>query len=210
MDDEVFNTVLTRLRPYSPEWVATAHCGESLLHPQFADRVAALSAAGHPLLLMTNGTRLTEKLTEFLLGMDVFGASFNFPSLIPSQWASFMCLPQHLFERTRKAIEGFISLFGHRVRELNIIVNAISEDQEARAEAIRAHFNVFGPVRVIATPSNSRAGAIDNPEVVSVKHTAADTFAGWTMWPASCTSHGPARYAFAATTITSRSSWETL
>ncbi|MCP4146589.1 MAG: radical SAM protein [bacterium] len=68
MSPEVFETVISRLKPYRVNWTALNHYGEPLLDPHFKKRVELLTANGHSLLLFTNATLMTGDIIRFFKG----------------------------------------------------------------------------------------------------------------------------------------------
>jgi len=160
MEMEVFERVVDRLSPYNPSWVAFVHYGETLLDRQLDKRLAHLTSRGHAFMLYSNASLLTDELIQLMSDAKMHGAWFNFPSLDPIQWASFMQLPSRQAPLARTAIERFIARFSGQLAELGIVVNALNDDHCERTAAIEEHFRQFGEVTVIRSPTNTRAGNI--------------------------------------------------
>jgi radical SAM protein with 4Fe4S-binding SPASM domain len=159
---DLFELILSSLGEQVPQWVALNHYGEPLLDPFFKDRVRLLRARGLLLNLFTNGTLLKESLIEFLAGGGLYDIVFNFPSIEPSEWCQFMQMSQRSYWNARHAIEGCLTTSMANKRGVTISVNVHSDNLQQRAERIRDHFSVLGPVRLIMEDTNSRTGAVIN------------------------------------------------
>jgi hypothetical protein len=178
MTDDVFNTIIFRLKPYSPKWISFIHYNEPLLDSKFKERVKIVNDNNLPLFLFTNATNLTDDLIDFLCSQNLYGIIFNFPSLIESEWVKFMQLSPKFFYKAKTGIENFISRFKGQLERYAILVNGVSENQSRRINEIRDHFQKFGNINVEEVISHSRAGAIENENVIKRANSERSKFAG--------------------------------
>jgi len=178
MPMRIFNDVLNNLYSTHPQWIAFNHYGEPLLDPYFQQRIEGLREHGHRLRLFTNATLLTDSITDFLCQTDLYGVVFNFPSLDPLEWCQLMQLPEKVYWKARRGIEHFLSVIDEIPDGVTISVNAITTNQQHRAEQIADHFGSIGDVRIHSQMSHSRAGSIINGSVKVVENAIGGLYAG--------------------------------
>lgn len=168
MEQEVFETVIAKLKDLKPIWVALNHFNEPLLDPHFLDRIDLLTKKNLPLFLFTNATLLSSEHIKYLKKANLHKVAFNFPSLNPRQWTEMMRLPEKYFHKAKDAIKLSLLLLSGEIEEIKIIINSITPDQKERVQQIKEYFGKFGEVTFVQKRSHSRANAITNHHVYTV------------------------------------------
>jgi organic radical activating enzyme len=157
MELDLFRHIVTAVAPYRPRSISLNHYGEPLLDPHFKDRSEILKDHALPLLLFTNGTLLSETITEYILNNSLLRAVvFNYPSVHPREWAYFMRLPERFHSTVTTAIRR---LAQDDKNTVEIFVNGVTECQQRRTADVENLFRGFPNIRVLCFPSDDRAGA---------------------------------------------------
>jgi hypothetical protein len=175
---DLFELILDRVEPKPPQWVSLIHYGEPLLDPHFRERTQSLRARGFPLNLFTNATLLKDSLVDFLCEGELYGVTFNFPSLDVSEWCDLMHLSESAYWNARRGIERFLSARDKSADPAIISVNAHTGNERERIERLREHFSTFGRVHIQWENSNSRGGSIENSLVKIDSHRAEKYYGG--------------------------------
>jgi len=140
------------------------HRGEPTLHPELPEMIRYADAAGMKVKLHTNGTTLTEALSEKILSSGLRLISFSFDGYTAETYESIRVRAN--FERTLSQIHHFLErrrALG--VGNLKAVMEVIDFDAVRQDAAVKADFvhglKSRGLDRLIIKPPHNWAGSVD-------------------------------------------------
>ncbi|MCK5146652.1 radical SAM protein [bacterium] len=171
MDMALYRQIIDEAKDFVHD-INLHHRGESTLHPELPEMIGYADAAGMKVKLHTNGTTLTEALSEKLLSSGLRLISFSFDGYTAQTYESIRVRAN--FERTLGNIHRFLEMRRERgVARLRAVMEVIDFDAVRQDSAAREAFvhglKSRGLDRLIIKPPHNWAGnvSLETGETVS-------------------------------------------